>query len=1079
MPRPTLCPVLVGRDQELVRLQEAWLDARRGEGRLVAVAAEAGMGKTRLVRELTSRAPGWEVMWGACSETGLAVPYLPFVEGIGNWLAHQDLDAIGRRIGEAKLDLGQLFPQLGPVSHDIPSDPGQAKLRLFESFISLLSIPAEDQGLVLVLDDVHWADSSTRELIDHLVRRISTLPVLTVFTYRRDEVDRRHPLRPLLQTWRKAGLLDTIELRPLSPDGVAHMLEVILEATTLPPELVAFVSGRSEGNPFIVEEMVRDALDQGHIHWTPKGWSITTEDLRIPETVKDAILLRIGRLQPSLAEVINAAAVLGRSFHYRTLVAVTTASEMVVQEALAEAVAGQLLEELPGGGYRWRHALTREAINSELVLPKRQAIHSRAADALAAESGSRPVEVAHHLLEGGRHAEAVAACVAAAEEAERARSYSEAADLYQRALPHVDFGRPRADLLCRAGSALWMDGRTVEAQELLTEGIAALVAVGDDLEAAHYRLILGRCHWERERPDLARGEFESALRVLEPAGASADLALAHLRLAGLHLFQMDYAAGLAEADKAVATAEEAGAELERIWALVFRAVGLLDVGDVAAAMELSRRCWEEASEKGHTVIAGNVAYNEIWARAHLMLGDLDQVLARFSSLPQGPFFQATEAICRGYAHRAQGRLEEGLVAAGEASTLWERLGNSKMLWRCRVLESDLLLQMGQVDQAGLTLPSLETHTELQDLIYDAVPQIRYRLATGDAEGAARVADMIVEAAEPLAPYLETLAMAVEGLVPGGRLADARRLLEVGMAHPTSAGRGWLAAGETLALLAEGNAAGAAEAAGAAVAAAREAGYRPAEARARLLLSRSLHQLGHRAEAEAELRMVISEATEMGAGLLLREAVALAREWTLEVEAPISSEPVADSEPEMIPVGERMATVLFADVRGYTSMAVAEPPAELAEHLANLHRWASVAVERQQGVIDKFAGDAVMATFNLGGATVDHARQALRAALTLRDGALLGGTPVGIGIATGPVVAGQTVQGANITVTGTTTNLAARLQADAGPGEILLAEETHRRVAEWLPEAGLQANQETIALKGFDTPQEVYRIPPSD
>ena len=187
------------------------------------------------------------------------------------------------------------------------------------------------------------------------------------------------------------------------------------------------------------------------------------------------------------------------------------------------------------------------------------------------------------------------------------------------------------------------------------------------------------------------------------------------------------------------------------------------------------------------------------------------------------------------------------------------------------------------------------------------------------------------------------------------------------------------------------------------------------------------------------------------------------------------EPAPPSERTVLPAGERLVTSMFADVRGYTPMASTSAPEELADRLLTLHRWAAAEVGRRSGIVDKFAGDAVMATFNVAGSRVDHAVLALEAALALRDKAALLDVPVGIGIAVGPAVVSRAVDDANVSVLGAATNLAARLQQAAAGGEILLSDEAFRRVAPWMDERGLSADEQRLELKGFDGAQPAYRL----
>jgi adenylate cyclase len=169
------------------------------------------------------------------------------------------------------------------------------------------------------------------------------------------------------------------------------------------------------------------------------------------------------------------------------------------------------------------------------------------------------------------------------------------------------------------------------------------------------------------------------------------------------------------------------------------------------------------------------------------------------------------------------------------------------------------------------------------------------------------------------------------------------------------------------------------------------------------------------------------------------------------------------------------TLLFADVRGYTGIVAATAPPDLGDRIGSLHRWAAAEVGRHHGFVDKFAGDAVMATFNATGTRLDHATQAVEAALGLAGKAALLDLGIGIGIAVGPAVVKRTVDSGNVSILGTTTNLAARLQTAANAGEIVLSEDAHRRVAQWLAERGLEAVPQSLELKGFEQPEPAWRL----
>src|SRR5258705_10159183 len=346
-------------------LEDALLAALRGDGGVVIVGGEAGMGKPRLVNELVTRAHRLHcaVMSGACSEAELSLPYLPFLEAIGNRLTTEDPYALRDRLGAAGEDLAQLFPQLGRPAQGV-SDPMAAKLRLFEAILLTLRDAARERALLLVLEDLQWADPATRELLDYMTRRLRSTNVLILATYRMDEMHRKHPLVPTIQGWRRSGQAEFIELHQLPATAVADMVCAIFDEHAISDEFRDFLFERSEGNPFVLEEMLRDAVDRGEIYRAGNGWDrkpIT--EMRIPNTVRATILHRLERLRPDELEVLSAASVVGRSADLETLVGVTGKDQAVVLAALESCVTFQLLEEDEhrSGRYRLRHALTREA----------------------------------------------------------------------------------------------------------------------------------------------------------------------------------------------------------------------------------------------------------------------------------------------------------------------------------------------------------------------------------------------------------------------------------------------------------------------------------------------------------------------------------------------------------------------------------------------------------------------------------------------------------------------------------------------------------------------------------------------
>ena len=1056
-------------------LEDALLSVNRGEGRFVLLGGEAGIGKTRLAKELTRRARklGCSVLWGSCSEVELSLPYLPFVEAIGKQLDEQDLTLVRAELGPISAELAQLFPQLGDGAPPaFGGDPAQARLRVFESVVTLLERWGRERAVLLVLDDIHWADSSTRHLLDYVARRLVRSRVMLLATYRSDELDRRHPLTRTIQVWERTGLAETVAVEPMTSEQVAEMIAAILDAEEVSPELAELIHARSEGNPFVLEELLREALDRREIVRTEGGWSQWPLDpLTMPETVREAVLLRLGRLEDVHVDVLRAAAVLGRSFDYGLLVQVAEAEEEDVLAALESAVVQQLLEEDDGEGnrYTWRHALTQEAIAGDIVLPKRQRIHSRAADALRGTHGSA-INVASHLLAAGRLEEAVAACFQAAEDAERSVAFREAAELLERVLPHVSEPREYAFLLSRIGRLRWRNGEPVAAEQLLAEAVRQLDELGLAVDAAHARIHLGRCHWELDRPASALEHFEHARQALERQGPSAELALAYLRIAGLHAFQLDYGQCRVAAERAVEIAEDASADFERVWARIHVAMGHFGTERV---FELMSESFEEAVATGYVTVAGNVLYNEVWTRVNTVAGGLGQALEKVERLHSHPWGTAGGEIAKAWALIELGDPRTALEQARQARARHESFGASKFAWRARLAETEALVELGRGAEAEAALPPRAPAEELQDIVYDTPARVRVALALGRFEEAVELGRRVAAHDAPLR-FTKTVAVAIEALVAGGAPDEAQALL--------GRATGWTEFGPAVHALAEGRILLASGNTAEARAVLEEASHvlERSERRlwawqARVLLAEATAESRRREAARSLLESCMREAHEAGAARVRDQARAVSLRLGLDVPEFIDERDGATDEPAFLPAGERFVTSMFADVRGYTPLAASGAPEEVADRILTLQRWAAAEVRRRSGVVDKFAGDAVMATFNVAGSRVDHAVLALEAALALRDKAALLDLPLGIGIAVGAAVISRAVDDGNVSVLGAATNLAARLQEAADGGDILLSDEAFRRVQPWLAERGFAVEARELELKGFEGAQPAYRL----
>ncbi|MHB8507089.1 MAG: EAL domain-containing protein [Candidatus Dormibacteria bacterium] len=883
-----LCPDLVGRQEEVAELVSALLSADRGDGGLVVLMGDAGMGKSRVLEEVRRHAAqrGWTVLTGSCSEAELALPYLPYVEALSDYLVGADDRLLRARLGAAREELGQLFPRLAGSAERDAYDPTRRKLALFEAVLALLQMIAEGGGLLLCIEDLNWADASSRDLLDYLARRVRGTRLLIVATARGDELGRRHPLVALLGAWRRAGVAEVMELKALRPDEVGRMIQLTLGSDSIHPGFAASLHRHCEGNPYVVEETLKELLDAGRLPRGADGWEelTGTGGLGIPRSVAENVLRRVGRLGEAEVQVLQCAAVLGRSFAYSTLVRLSSLDESSLQAALQLCLEEQLLEEDPSSTtrYQFRHALTREAIYGDVLRPRREFLHARAAEILSSHPVAAAMDVAHHLLAAGNWEQAVPVCLAAAEDALRRRGYAEAAELFRRVLPHlVDLatrGRTRAAM----GEATWLAGDPGTAAGILAEAVQELEDHGLQFEAAHYRLALGRCYWVRSSPVLATQEYEAAERVLATGPATEDLAITYLRLAGMHAFQFEGGPAQALAQRAGEVAEAADAPDTCASALTTTGIAMVYQGHVEEGLQKIDESRRVASRAGFDNVAGNAVYSAImlrlWnQRAH----ECPPLLALLSG--NGGWLQETLlGRARAATHLVRGELSLALSAVEDLVTTTRHSGALNFQeWNDR-LRTIIHAELGQADEASRALPPRRTRLERQDRFFDYWARMRLAQATQSARprsGTASVARGILHDCVWTAGLPLLLGIAAEGFHAAGDATSLEAIVaRARVAGVPSANPQALYAAGLLADLRKDPGA-------AAVLAKARAGFaatecRLDELRVRLALARTLAREATPEAARDELGAVLDQARALGARLLEGQARRAATEMGL-------------------------------------------------------------------------------------------------------------------------------------------------------------------------------------------------------
>jgi predicted ATPase len=441
---------LVGRQPELAQLKDLWKHVRQGHALLVLLSGEPGVGKTRLAHELLvyARLNGAPALQGGCYEYEATSPYLPVSEALREWVGEQNPLALQAQIGPLAPELARLAPEIedkiGSLAPNPKLPPNEERLRLFDHVARLLQNLASQRGLLLFIDDLHWADQGTLALLHYLMRNLRNVPVMILAAYREIELDRNHPLSDALVEWNRERLAMRLPLGRLSSADVAELLASLFGMESASAEFVDVIYRETEGNPFFVEEVVKALIQQGQIYRVDGRWDRQAlHDLTIPQSIKEAISRRLNRLTPPCIETLHVASVMGKRFDFDELSAASTQGEDELLDALDEAVAAQLLRVEGETSFVFTHDKIREVLFEELNPIRRRRLHQRAGaglEKLYRESPVRsscctPVQVlAYHFIEAGDLEKGLGYSIQAAGEANQLYAHDEALQYYRRAL---------------------------------------------------------------------------------------------------------------------------------------------------------------------------------------------------------------------------------------------------------------------------------------------------------------------------------------------------------------------------------------------------------------------------------------------------------------------------------------------------------------------------------------------------------------------------------------------------------------------------------------------------------------------
>ena len=492
----------VGRIRERDRLGELWGKARDGSLRVALIGGEAGVGKTRLSTHLAHdvHAEGATVLYGRCDED-LGVPYQPWVQALGYMVKEAPESVLDAHVERFGGDLARLVPALRHRVPDLPaareSDPETERYMMYAAVAGLLEGAGEDEPLLLILDDLHWADAPTLSLLRHVVSAGAAMRSLVVGTYRDSDLAREHPLTALLADLHREQGVERIKLTGLDVDDVLALMEAAAghDLDEDGRALAAEITRETAGNPFFTGEVLRHLTESGALVQVDGGrWRLAGNltELGLPQSVREVVGRRVERLDADARTALSAAAVIGRDFDLDLLLAVVEFPEARLLDLLEEAVAASLLRESPevADRFTFTHGLVEHTLYGDLGRSRRARLHKRVAEALeelcAGEPGERLGELAGHwaaAVVSADRAKAIHYARLAAERALAQLAPDEAARWYHQALELFDQTpggerSERCELLIGLGEAQRQTGNPAFRQTLL-DAAALAQQLGD------------------------------------------------------------------------------------------------------------------------------------------------------------------------------------------------------------------------------------------------------------------------------------------------------------------------------------------------------------------------------------------------------------------------------------------------------------------------------------------------------------------------------------------------------------------------------------------------------------------------
>lgn len=491
---------LVGRKNELAEARALWDRATMGQGQMLLISGEPGIGKTRLTRELITQVEvmNGRVLLGECYAEGGA-PYAPFALIIRRAFANGTGSSLNLP-DHIMADLLNLSPNLWPHYPDIkpnpPLEPQLEQQRLFENMVALFKAISEERPVMIIIEDAHWADSGSLAMMRHIARRIGKLPIMIVATYREVELDENLPFNQVLLDLNRERLAIRIKLSRFGKEDTEALLSALFEEE-ITPSFLEGIFRETEGNPFFVEEVCKSLVESGQLYFEDGAWQRPAmTEMTIPQSVRVTIQTRVSNLPQEYQDTLKLAAILGREFDYDTLVEASEIDEDQVIDSLEAAERVQLIESTSGVSFTFVHALIPSTLVESVHMLRRRRMHRKVAVAIEKIDPDDDEALARHFGEAGDDSKALTYYTRAGEKALAAYANQEATNYFQAALNLTSESDKLAHLHSQVGVVLSRLSRYEEANQNWRKAIEIYEETGDLEKIAWSYARMARSAWD-------------------------------------------------------------------------------------------------------------------------------------------------------------------------------------------------------------------------------------------------------------------------------------------------------------------------------------------------------------------------------------------------------------------------------------------------------------------------------------------------------------------------------------------------------------------------------------------------------